>query len=82
MRGENWEIMPADREIIYNIEVSGGVIRTIYEVDPVAGFQPGKTPSIPDILFAPAKHFITEPAARERAIGAIKEELKDQLANV
>ncbi len=35
LRGENWEIMPADREIIYNLEVSGGVIRAIYEVDPV-----------------------------------------------
>jgi excinuclease ABC subunit B len=72
--------MPADREIIYNLEVSGGVIRAIYEIDPVAGFQPGKTPSIPDILFAPAKHFITEPASRERAIEAIKKELKEQLA--
>jgi excinuclease ABC subunit B len=80
LRGENWEIMPADREVIYNLEVAGGVIRRIYEIDPVKGFQPGKTPSIPDILFAPAKHFITEPASRERAIGAIKEELKDQLA--
>ncbi|HUC31251.1 MAG TPA: excinuclease ABC subunit UvrB [Candidatus Paceibacterota bacterium] len=79
LRGENWEIMPADREIIYNLEVSGGIIRAIYEVDPVAGFQPGKTPSISDILFAPAKHFITEPASRERAISAIKEELKEQL---
>ena len=80
LRGENWEIMPADREIIYNLEVSGGVIRAIYEVDPVKGFQPGKTPAIPDILFAPAKHFITEPASRERAIEDIKKELKAQLA--
>ncbi len=80
LRGENWEIMPADREVIYNLEVSGGVIRAIYEVDPVKGFQPGKTPAIPDILFAPAKHFITEPASRERAINDIKIELKEQLA--
>jgi excinuclease ABC subunit B len=80
LRGENWEIMPADREIIYNLEVSGGVIRAIYEIDPVRGFQPGKTPTVPDILFAPAKHFITEPASRERAIEAIKAELKEQLA--
>jgi excinuclease ABC subunit B len=94
LRGENWEIMPADREIIYNLEVSGGVICAIYEVDPVKGFQPaqhhfsgkksgagqGKTPAIPDILFAPAKHFITEPASRERAIEDIKKELKNQLA--
>lgn len=79
LRGENWEIMPADREVIYNLEVSGGVIRAIYEIDPVAGFQPGKTPQVPDVLFAPAKHFITEVPERERAIKAIKEELKGQL---
>ncbi len=80
LRGENWEIMPADREVIYNLEVAGGVIRAIYEVDPVAGFQPGKTPAIPDILFAPAKHFITAPESRERALEDIKKELKERLA--
>jgi excinuclease ABC subunit B len=79
LRGENWEIMPADREVIYNLEVAGGIIRAIYEIDPVKGFQPGKTPAIPDILFAPAKHFITEPASRERALVDIKKELKEQL---
>ena len=80
LRGENWEIMPADREVIYHIEVAGGVIVSIYEIDPVIGFQPGKTPQIPDIIFAPAKHFITEAPERERAIIAIQQELKDQLA--
>jgi excinuclease ABC subunit B len=79
LRGENWEIMPADREVIYNLEVSAGVIRAIYEIDPVAGYQPGKTPQVADILFAPAKHFITEEPSRERAIELIKTELKDQL---
>jgi excinuclease ABC subunit B len=79
LRGENWEIMPVDKEVIYNLEVSGGVIRAIYEIDPVAGFQPGKTPMIPDIIFAPAKHFITEAPERERAIKEIQEELKEQL---
>ncbi len=79
LRGENWEIMPADREVIYNLEVSGGVIRAIYEVDPVAGFIPGKTPAVPDVIFAPAKHFITEAPERERAIKQIQEELKEQL---
>ena len=79
LRGENWEIMPADREIIYNFEVVDSVIRAIYEVDPVAGFQPGKTPTVADVIFAPAKHFITEAPARERAIKLIQEELKEQL---
>ncbi len=79
LRGENWEIMPADREVIYNLEVSGGIIRTIYEVDPVVGFRPGRTPAVPDVIFAPAKHFITEAPERERAIKAIQKELKEQL---
>ena len=79
LRGENWEIMPADREVIYNFEVVGGVIRAIYEIDPVVGFQPGKTPQVADVVFAPAKHFITEAPERERAIIAIQEELKQQL---
>ena len=72
--------MPADREVIYNFEVVGGVIVAIYEYDPVVGFRPGKTPQVADVIFAPAKHFITEASARERAIKLIKEELKQQLA--
>jgi excinuclease ABC subunit B len=79
LRGENWEIMPADREVIYNFEVAGGVIHSIYEVDPVVGFRPGKTPAVAEVVFAPAKHFITEAPARERAIKLIQEELKIQL---
>src|ERR1700733_11601700 len=38
LRGENWEIMPADREIVYNFEVVGGVVRSIYEYEQAAGF--------------------------------------------
>ncbi len=79
LRGEQWEIMPADREVIYNFEVRDGVIRAIYEIDPVKGFQPGKTPQVADVVFAPAKHFITEAPERERAIKAIQEELRGQL---
>ncbi len=81
LRGESWEIMPADREVIYNFEVERGVIRAIYEIDPVAGFRPGTTPQVADVIFAPAKHFITEAPERERAIKAIQIELKEQLAH-
>jgi excinuclease ABC subunit B len=79
LRGEQWEIMPADREVIYNFEVKEGVIRAIYEIDPVKGFEPGKTPQVADVVFAPAKHFITEAPERERAIKEIQMELRDQL---
>ena len=80
LRGDGWEIMPPDREVIYDIQVRGGAIATIYEIDPVRGFQPGKTPSVPEVVVAPAKHFVTTLDARTRATQAIQAELKEQLA--
>ena len=97
LRGDNWEIMPPDREVIYNFELDevparqlagrtnsaapSGVkmIKKIYEVDPVQGFRPGITPEVPEIFIAPAKHFVTTVDARDRAVKAIREELKAQL---
>ncbi|MBI2037216.1 MAG: excinuclease ABC subunit UvrB [Candidatus Liptonbacteria bacterium] len=79
LHGDHWEIMPPDREVIYSFELKGGRIARIYEVDPVAGFQPGKTPELPDIYIAPAKHFITPKGERKRAVAAIREELKERL---
>ena len=86
LRGDNWEIMPPDKKVIYNFELNPfdsaqgeRIIRKIYEIDPVAGFQPGRTPTLPEIFIAPAKHFITSSPERDRAIIAIKEELKERL---
>ncbi len=90
LRGDNWEIMPPDKEVVYNFELehssvksgsaSEKIIKKIYEVDPVVGFQPDKMPTLREIYVAPAKHFITEAPERERAIAAILEELKGRLA--
>ena len=79
LRGENWEIMPPDREVIYNFEVQNEKIINIYEINPVEGFVPGKTKSLSLIYIAPAKHFITELPERERALKAIEEELRERL---
>ncbi len=79
LRGDNWEIMPPDRELIYNFELKAGVIHKIYEVDPVRGFNPGRTPTLPEIFISPAKHFITLVPERERAMEAIRYELKERL---
>ena len=79
LRGDNWEIMPPDREVIYNFELKDKIIQKIYEVNPVKGFQPGKTPSLREIYIAPARHFITPHKERKRALKAIKEELNDRL---
>jgi excinuclease ABC subunit B len=79
LRGDNWEIMPPDREVIYNIILKEGIIQEIYEINPVEGFVPGKTPTLPEIFIAPAKHFITKLPDRERAVKAIKEEVDERL---
>lgn len=79
LRGDNWEIMPPDRELIYNLQLKNGTIESIHEVNPVEGFRPGITPNLEEVIISPAKHFITPPIAREKAIKLIKEELKDRL---
>jgi excinuclease ABC subunit B len=79
LRGDHWEVMPPDREVIYDFEMKGETIGAIYEVDPVVGFRPGFTETLPEIYVAPAKHFVTEKPARDRAITLIEKELKDQL---
>ncbi len=79
LRGDNWEIMPADREIIYNFDLKAGRIGEVFEIDPVMGFVPGETPTVSEVYIAPAKHFITPASERERAVKAIREELKERL---
>ncbi|MEK7465421.1 MAG: excinuclease ABC subunit UvrB [Patescibacteria group bacterium] len=87
LRGDNWEIMPSDREVIYVFKLKnspGGsiqnkIIEEIYEVDPVKGFQIGRTPKLKEIYIAPAKHFITPLMNREHAVKLIETELNHQL---
>src|SRR5258708_14151022 len=49
LRGDHWEIMPPDREVIYDFEMKNDHIEHIYEVNPVIGFRPGITPTLPEI---------------------------------
>lgn len=79
IRGNNWEIMPPDRELIYRIETEEERIKYIYEVDPVKGFLPGRMPEKESVFISPAKHFITPKPEREKAIKNIKKELKERL---
>jgi len=79
LRGDNWEIMPPNEEIIYNLRVEGGRIVEMYAVDPVVGFQEGKTPQVEEVIVSPARHFITLGPERERAVETINQELAEQL---
>lgn len=78
--GDQWEIMPPDREIIYRIKVEKNIIEKIYEINPVEQFVVGKTPEKKEVVIAPAKHYVTTLPDRERAIKEIQKELKQQLA--
>ncbi len=79
VKGDNWDIMPPGIENIYNLELKDGVIQKIYEINPVEGFKPGQTKTVDEAYIAPAKHFITPPESRERALKAIETELNEQL---
>src|SRR3989304_4379875 len=77
LRGDNWEIMPPYEEKIYNFLVEKNRILKIFVIDPVKGFQSGKTPSVEEVFVSPARHFITH--GEVDALKAIKEELKVRL---
>ncbi len=80
IRGEQWEIMPPDREFIYRFAVEKNIVKKIYEITPAEGIRPGITPEPSEVYISPAKHFITPVEARTRAIQDIRKELKERLA--
>jgi len=79
LQGDNWEIMPPNEEIIYNFRLADGKIAEIYIIDPVEGFQSGKTPNTEEVFISPARHFITLGREKEIALENIKKELDEQL---
>ena len=80
LRGDNWEVMPPSEEVIYNLRVEGDRIVELYAVDPVIGFEEGKTPQVNEVVISPARHFITTVGPdKERALVNIENELAAQL---
>ncbi len=74
--GNSVEIMPPGEKEIYTIQMAGDAISEILVIDAVSRVIKDRPDSV--FLF-PAKHFITNPADRERAIKAIKLELEERL---
>ncbi len=79
LRGDNWEVMPPNEEAIYRFETKNGLIGQIFKVDPVKGFQAGKTPAVSEMVLAPARHFVTHRPGIESALKHIAEELAERL---
>lgn len=75
--GNTVEIMPISETIQYRILFSGNKVEEILKVDPVSSRILQEESFV---FIFPAKHFITAPDQKERAVAAIASELKAQLA--
>ncbi|HOX60723.1 MAG TPA: excinuclease ABC subunit UvrB [Candidatus Magasanikbacteria bacterium] len=71
LRGQVFEIMPVNEEMIYRLEITDRILR-IEQIDATTR-QVRREQN--DLWLFPAKHYIASPDERERAIGAIRSEL-------
>ncbi len=74
--GSAIEIMPVNERVLIRLELPGGMIESITAIDPVSRVV--RHTSAEFFLF-PAKHYITDEGARERAARDIRDELNEQL---
>jgi len=71
------EIMPVNEKVNYRIQIEEGMIGFIQKIDPVSQIILEEK----DFYFLfPAKHFITNPAKKEKALEKIEKDLEKQLA--
>lgn len=76
VRGDCVEIWPAYEEFAYRIELWGDEVDQLSFINPTSG----EVISQQDRLFIyPAKHFVTPEDRIQKAVGLIKEELKERL---
>lgn len=74
--GNRVEIMPVQERVMYSLDISGDVVRSITSIDPVSQKIVGELDSM--FLF-PAKHFVTDKDQQDRALRTIRLELEDRL---
>ncbi|MBL7155664.1 MAG: excinuclease ABC subunit UvrB [Candidatus Omnitrophica bacterium] len=79
VRGDMVEIFPAYLEIAYRVELDFDVVKSIKKINPLTGNAISEEEKI---AVYPAKHFVTSGDKMEKAIGSIKSELKERLAEL
>jgi len=78
-RGDVLELVPAYEEnLAYRIEFFGDEIDRISEIDPLTGQVRQR---LNKISIFPGSHHVTPESVRHRALGTIREELKEQIAH-
>src|SRR5467141_2564019 len=79
VRGDTVEIFPAYDEQGVRIEFWGDVVERIAKIDPTTG---NTIAELPRAAVYPATHFVTERPTIERAVAAIRQELRDRLTEL
>ena len=76
VRGDTVEIYPAYEEQAVRVELWGDTIERISKIHPLTG---NTIQAVPRCAIFPATHFVTERPSVERAVVAIREELRERL---
>jgi excinuclease ABC subunit B len=76
VRGDSIEIFPAYAEQAIRVELWGDQVERISKIHPVTG---NTIATLDQCVIYPAKHFVTERAKIERAVGLIRAELAERL---
>src|SRR5437588_4343100 len=79
VRGDTVEIFPAYGEQAVRIEFWGDAVERIAKIDPTTG---NTIAELPRAAVYPATHFVTERPTIERAVAAIRQELRERLAEL
>src|SRR5713226_891356 len=79
VRGDTIEVFPAYDEQAVRVEFWGDTVERIAKIDPLTG---NTIAELARAAVYPATHFVTERPSIERAVGAIRAELKERLAEL
>src|SRR5437763_2803028 len=79
VRGDTVEILPAYEEQGVRVELWGDEVERVSKINPLTG---DTIASLEKAAIYPAKHFVTSRPTIERAVGLIREELAQRLADL
>src|SRR2546421_522111 len=79
VRGDTIEVFPAYDEQAVRVEFWGDTVERITKIDPLTG---NTITELPRAAVYPATHFVTERPTIERAVGAIRAELRERLTEL
>jgi excinuclease ABC subunit B len=80
VRGDTIEVFPPyEEDRAVRIEFFGDVVESIHEFDPLRGLTLAE---IDKAAIFPNSHYVSAPETRRRAIGGIREELRDRLGEL